>query len=439
MKKSSPKYLSQTSIAETPQSIILSVVIPALNEQDGIEEILQRILATKEALSSVGITGLEVLVVDDGSTDRTPEVVESIPGVRLVRHQRNRGYGAAIKTGFTRATGDLLAFLDADCTYPPECIVTLCETAIQRNADIVVGSRRSGAESRMPPVRRLGNCIWSSLLSVLGDAKVEDPASGMRVLWRQSLQRLYPLPDGLNFTPVMSTRALHEGLRVVEVPIPYHERAGRSKLSVMRDGMRFLRTILWTVFQYNPARIMELVGFGSLTAAGIIGAILIIARLQGVTELHAGGVFAVYSSLILAVAGVSIFALGISFNYLVALFYRQPIRQVNFLGKILGSSPERHFGWTGLVLGTAGITLAGASLILGLNGWQPVRIWFWLLGSALFLLVGIQLALFWILIRVLDALIERDDRIGEDLNGAEAMVSKVATGSRALASGSGVG
>jgi hypothetical protein len=70
------------------------------------------------------------------------------------------------------------------------------------------------------------------------------------------LARIYPLPDGLNLTPVMSTRAVHEGIQMAEVPIPYSERLGRSKLSVVHDGSLFLRSMVWTVLSYNPVRIL---------------------------------------------------------------------------------------------------------------------------------------------------------------------------------------
>ena len=133
--------------------------------------------------------------------------------VQLVRHPVNSGYGAAIKTGFGRARGDLLAFLDADSTYPPEYFAELCQASCAAEADVVIGSRRSGAASQMPPVRRLGNLIWSYLVTVIGNYRVVDPASGMRVLRRECLPQLYPLPDGLNFTPVMSTRPCTRGSR----------------------------------------------------------------------------------------------------------------------------------------------------------------------------------------------------------------------------------
>jgi hypothetical protein len=271
----------------------------------------------------------------------------------------------------------------------------------------------------MPPVRRLGNLIWSSLLTVIGNARVQDPASGMRVLRRDCLRQLYPLPDGLNFTPVMSTRSLHEGLKVVEIPISYRERSGRSKLSVVRDGTRFLQTILWTALEYNPARIMELAGLGAFAVAGLIGLLLVMARLQGVTDLGPWGVFALYLGLILAVGGVSLFSLGTSFNRLVALFHRRPIRQAQLVTRLLGPLPERYFGWIGLGFGAGGAALGVMSLFLGLSGWEITRLWLWLLGSALFVLVGVQLMLFWMLIQVLDAIDARDEQIGAELTRAE--------------------
>jgi hypothetical protein len=83
----------------------------------------------------------------------------------------------------------------------------------------------------------------------------------------------------------------------------------------------------------------------------------------------------------------------------------------------MGPSPERYFPWAGILFGTTGVILGGITLALGLNGWELQRLWLWLLGSALFTLVGVQLLLFWTLIRVLDTLLERDARATEDLLG----------------------
>jgi glycosyltransferase involved in cell wall biosynthesis len=192
---------------------ILSVVIPAYNEENGIAEIACRVLSVEPDLKKAGVDQLELLVVDDGSKDRTAEVASNIPGVNLVRHLQNKGYGAALKTGFSKAKGELIGFLDADGTYPPEYFPQLCRAALN-GTDLVIGSRMAGEESRMPLTRRIGNLFFATLLTVLGRQKVTDSASGMRVFKREILERIYPLPDGLNLTPVMSTRALHEGINI---------------------------------------------------------------------------------------------------------------------------------------------------------------------------------------------------------------------------------
>ncbi|MFN3981891.1 MAG: glycosyltransferase family 2 protein, partial [Caldilinea sp.] len=260
----------------------LSVVIPAYNEEDGICEIMQRVLAVRESLRSVGVDNLELLVVDDGSSDRTAELVRSQPGATLVQHAKNGGYGAALKTGFAAASGEWIGFLDADGTYPPEYFPALMKAAEEQNADLVIGSRMAGAESQMPVMRRIGNIIFARLVNIISASNITDSASGMRIFKKSILSQLYPLPDGLNLTPVMSTRALHENLKMVEVPIPYSERIGRSKLSVVHDGMRFGQSIVWTALNYNPARPFGLIGMTSFAIAALIGLGLIWVRLQGV-------------------------------------------------------------------------------------------------------------------------------------------------------------
>jgi glycosyltransferase involved in cell wall biosynthesis len=396
---------------------MLSVVIPALNEQDGIADIVERVMAVEPALKTMGMRGLEVLVVDDGSKDRTADIVASLPGARLIRHPVNRGYGAAIKTGFRHAHGEWLAFLDADGTYPPERFPELCQ-AMLAGADVAVGSRRSGAHSRMPAVRRLGNFIWSNLVSLIGHRRCIDPASGMRVLRRSVLARIYPLPDGLNFTPVMSTRCIHEGLGVLELPIPYSERQGRSKLSVVRDGTRFLKTIVWTSLEYNPVKVLGLIGLSFVAISGLIGTGLVAARIQGITTLGYWGVLSVFVALVAGVAGVSIYSLGITSNFLVALFHRRPVRQGFLGGRVVKKSLEPFFGAIGVLAILVGAALASTAMLLSTSGWDLSRLWLWLLGSALFLLVGLQLLISWILVRVLQALAERENIIQREMNDA---------------------
>lgn len=393
---------------------VLSVVIPAYNEENGIAEIAQRVLAVEPALQQAGVERLELLVVDDGSRDRTAEVAEGIPGVRLIRHPKNKGYGAALKTGFSKASGELIGFLDADGTYPPEYFPQLCRSALN-GSELVIGSRMAGADSKMPLTRRVGNFFFANLLSILGRQKVTDSASGMRVFKREILEQIYPLPDGLNLTPVMSTRALHEGVKIVEVPIPYSERVGRSKLSVIHDGRVFLQSMIWTALSYNPVRILGLLGLIGIGVAGLMFLGLIIARLNGVTTLGPWGVAALFTALISVVSGVNVFALGVTFNYLVSLFYKKPIRQGLFGKPIFKTPLDQQFGWMGILAMVLGLGVGSVSLLLGMQGWAIDRLWFYLLSSAMTFLVGLQLFVYWLLLRILEELSQREVRTKSDM------------------------
>jgi hypothetical protein len=415
--------MAATKIDERPKeqagqsNYQLSVIIPAYNEEGGIAEILDRVLSVQAGLQSIGIAGPEVLVVDDGSKDRTAEIIQTYPKVRLIKHQKNRGYGGALKTGFANAQGNLLAFLDADGTYPPEYFPQLCEAIIQDGAELVVGSRMAGAKSEMPKTRRLGNLIFARLVSVIGNQKVSDSASGQRVFKREILERLYPLPDGLNFTPVMSTRAIHEGVKMVEVPIPYSERVGRSKLSVVNDGLRFLNSIVLTALSYNPVRILGLMGLAGVGFAALVAAVLIVLRLSGVTELQTLGVFTVFTALVLGVAGVSLFTLGAMFNYLVAIFQKRVVQRGLFGKPVFDPPLETHFGTLGVVLVSLGVLGAVILFILTLNGWTLEQLWLWMIAGAMAALIGVQLIVSRVIMNVLADLSQREIRQGEDMRG----------------------
>jgi glycosyltransferase involved in cell wall biosynthesis len=397
---------------------MLSVVIPAYNEEKGIALIMQRVLAIRESLKSAYIEDMELLVVNDGSHDRTFEVASQVAMqdtcIRVLSHPQNRGYGAALKTGFANAEGDFIGFLDADGTYPPEYFPELC-MAVRGGSDIVIGSRMMGAESKMPVTRRIGNLFFAGLLTLVGGVHVTDSASGMRVFRRSIYERICPLPDGLNLTPVMSTRAIHENLRVTEVPIPYSERVGRSKLSIIRDGRVFLESILWTALYYNPVRIFGMVGiFGVMVAIAVLIGFLA-TRISGIQTIGPWGVAALFLALVAGVTGISIFSLGAVFNYLVSLFYKRPIRQ-GLLGRPILKKPlEFTFGWVGLGLAAIGTILGIVSIALGVAGWEMTRLWLYLVGSAMLILVGTQLFINWILVKILSELSRGNSDSKQDL------------------------
>ena len=237
----------------------LTIVLPALDEEAAIGSTIQRCLDAREHIvAEGGVCDVEVVVVSDGSSDRTEQIALGFEEVGVLAFERNRGYGAAIRAGFAHGRGDLVGFCDADGTCDPRFFADLCR-AVADGADVALGSRM-GPDSEMPRVRALGNTLFAWMLGLLSKRSVGDTASGMRVLRREALDDLDPLPDGLHFTPAMSARILLEDkLRLAELPMPYAERVGDSKLSVLRDGVRFLRVILQAVMCYRPARPLLLV------------------------------------------------------------------------------------------------------------------------------------------------------------------------------------
>ncbi len=234
----------------------LTIVIPALNEEQAIGSIIERTLAARETIiADSPVEAVEIVVVSDGSTDRTPEIAASYDEIALIVFEKNRGYGAAIKRGFEVGTGDVVGFLDADGTCEPAFFATLCRELAECGASVAIGSRL-GPDSEMPRVRRFGNRVYAFILSALSNKVVTDTASGMRVIRRDVLQQLYPLPDGLHFTPAMSARVLMDDqLTIVEKPMCYKERVGESKLHVIKDGLRFFRTIFEMTLMWRPAKL----------------------------------------------------------------------------------------------------------------------------------------------------------------------------------------
>ncbi len=246
---------SRLTLRLSDQRMKLTIVIPAYNEEEAIAAIIERTLAARSVIMSRSpVRDVEIIVVSDGSTDDTVRIASQYDGVRLIVFERNRGYGAAIKRGFEEGTGDLVGFLDADGTCDPDFFADLCTAVVEHDAAVALGSRL-GDGSRMPRVRRLGNRIYALILSVLSNKPVTDTASGMRVIRRDVLDQLYPLPDGLNFTPAMSARVLMDDrMRIVELPMSYEERVGQSKLNVLRDGVAFLQTIGQMALVWRPMR-----------------------------------------------------------------------------------------------------------------------------------------------------------------------------------------
>lgn len=321
-----------SALADGFEASLLSVVIPALNEEDSIGTTIQRCLDARDRIKRVGrVRDVQVIVVSDGSTDRTAEIARDFAqresAVTVVVFEKNRGYGAAIKEGFARSTGDLVAFLDADGTCDPNYFGELCYGLQQERAAVALGSRM-GPGTEMPRLRRVGNSLYAFLLGSLSGRAVSDTASGMRVLRREALPELYPLPDGLHFTPAMSARALMTDQRVVEIPMPYAERVGESKLRVLRDGFRFLFSIRDAVLLYQPSRIFGL----SAALCLITGLFLSSFPVEFYLRNHRLEEWMIYRLLLCGLLFTSAFSLlcaGVLSDQVLSLVYRR--RQTTFL------------------------------------------------------------------------------------------------------------
>jgi glycosyltransferase involved in cell wall biosynthesis len=202
----------------------ITVIIPCLNEEQGIERVLTRMPEFVD----------EVIVVDNGSTDRTSDVAKSF-GAKVVREDV-RGYGRAYKTGFSQATGDIIITLDGDHSYPPDAISYLLEAFLHLEVDFLNTSRFPVRErAAMSLKHKLGNLILSISMSVLYLRWVRDSQSGMWVFKRSILKDMKLVSDGMAFSEEIKIEALKH-CRFEEISIQYSSRLGEIKLNPWRDG-----------------------------------------------------------------------------------------------------------------------------------------------------------------------------------------------------------
>lgn len=238
-------------VAEAAAAIVVSVIIPCFNEAAAIAATIDHL-----AGAMAGGPAHELLVVDDGSTDGSPAAIAAAqarhPGLRVITHPRNLGYGAALKTGLRQAQGKLVAITDADGTYPNHRLPELVERC--RDFDMVVGAR-TGANVRYSKLRATPKYFLRRWVSWLARRQVPDINSGMRVFRREPALKFFGLyPDGFSFTITITLAMLTTSHLVDFVPIDYAQRVGRSKIKPFRDTARFIKIILRTGTYFAPVR-----------------------------------------------------------------------------------------------------------------------------------------------------------------------------------------
>ncbi len=213
-----------------------SIIVPALNEESGIEEVIRRCRA-------VCSKGDEIIVVDDGSTDKTSLVAKKMRNVRVIRHKVNKGKAFALRTGFKAAKNDVLVTIDGDCTYPPEAIPEMIE--VLKGADLVVGSRfKGGIPKGLPVYRALANIVGAEVTSIILSKRLTDVTTGLRVFRKEVIENCPIKAKGLDFEAEFTARAITKGYRYAEVPIVAEERMGQSSLRFFRHLYLFFVAVV---------------------------------------------------------------------------------------------------------------------------------------------------------------------------------------------------
>jgi glycosyltransferase involved in cell wall biosynthesis len=274
---------------------MISIVIPAYNEEPVIKRTIAEI---RTALAASPLSPYEIIVVDDGSSDRTMEFAAA-EGARVLRHPSNAGYGRSLKDGIAAASHDTIAIIDADGTYPADQIPRLA-ALLDRGFDMVVGAR-TGAHYRGSALKAPLRALLTLLVEFTVGQRVADVNSGLRVLRRTTIVPYFPqLCDTFSFTTSVTLAYLLTGRFVEHVPIDYRERVGVTKVRLWRDALRTLQYIVQGIVYYNPVKIFLLLAAAALAFGWLAALVVALAGASGAPAMMVGSVL----------AALVIFALG---------------------------------------------------------------------------------------------------------------------------------
>lgn len=197
----------------------LSIIIPSFNEENTIEEIIKRV--KKEKINEVE---KEIIIVNDGSTDKTKNILKKMPGIKLVDYEKNQGKGYAIRQGIKTATGDYILIQDADLEYDPRDYKKLLKPILEEKTEVVYGSRFLGERRNMFFWHMLGNKFLSFSTNVLFNTTLSDMEVGYKVIPRKLLLSLDLKENCFGFEPEVTAKILRKKKRIYEVPISYSGR-----------------------------------------------------------------------------------------------------------------------------------------------------------------------------------------------------------------------
>jgi glycosyltransferase involved in cell wall biosynthesis len=220
---------------------LLSVIVPVFNERVTVGEVIRRVRAVQVPVE------VEVIVVDDGSSDGTDKVLAALGDstVRVITHERNQGKGAAIRTGLDVARGDLVLVQDADLEYDPEDWNKLLEPILRGKARVVYGSRFTGERKNMLPLHWIGNRFLSLVTNLLYSSTLSDMETCYKLFDRRVLEGITIESDRFDFEPEITAKVLRRGYRIYEVPISYAGReVDEGKKITWRDGFGALKALV---------------------------------------------------------------------------------------------------------------------------------------------------------------------------------------------------
>lgn len=213
---------------------LVSVIVPMYNEENAVGKVLKSLTLLEKKMP------LEIIAVDDGSTDKTREVVRTFPSVTLVCHPKNLGKGKAIVTSLSKSRGQIVVIQDADLEYPPEEIPKLVKPIITGKADVVFGSRFLGQANNMGSTHRFGNRILSLASNLLFSTQLTDVMTGHKAFSRKCIDSIKLTEDGFGIEIEITAKILKNGWTCIELPIIYAYRThGKAKIGYS-DGVKCL-------------------------------------------------------------------------------------------------------------------------------------------------------------------------------------------------------
>ncbi|MBP8179286.1 MAG: glycosyltransferase family 2 protein [Spirochaetes bacterium] len=277
----------------------LTIIVPVYNEISAIEHSINHLKEIKKKCKNFD---MEIIIVNDGSTDGTEKILERMSNdkdIKIITHPENKGYGAALKTGIHASKHQYVAITDADGTYPDERIPEFFEIVINEGLDMLVGAR-VGESVHIPFIRKLPKWVINKMANYMVGTKIPDLNSGMRIMKKDVVKKYFKiLPDGFSFTSTITLAMLSNGCHVKYIPINYNHRKGKSKIRPFYDTLNFFRLIIRTVMFFDPLKIFLPISL-PLFGGGIILTILQAILYQNIHTI----------SVLLTLSGLNILTVG---------------------------------------------------------------------------------------------------------------------------------